>query len=212
MKMDIAVIVIFALTMFLSMRRGFLYTVAGFFKGIASIVVAYLFCGTVGSWIEVTSVGEATELRITEALSTKWEDSQLYMALPDILKDNSDEISSGVIANSAHEINHYAWMIFSFIIIVVVIRIVCGILMDALKKSREKEGFAGTLDWLLGLIMGIIIGIFVVFLCLALLFPVASLVAPGHAEDIMAWFDGSFFAQDLYDNNILFLLFSSLFK
>ena len=57
-----------------------------------------------------------------------------------------------------------------------------------------------------------LLGLIVVFLLLALLFPVASLIAPEHAHEIMSWFEGSFFAQDLYDNNLLLLIFSDLFS
>ena len=40
MKMDITVIVIFALTIFLTMRKGFIGTIAGFMKGILSVAAA----------------------------------------------------------------------------------------------------------------------------------------------------------------------------
>jgi hypothetical protein len=56
--------------------------------------------------------------------------------------------------------------------------------------------------------MGILMGVFMVFLFLALLFPVSSVVAPGSVSQIMGWFDGSIFAQDLYDNNLLLLILS----
>ena len=212
MKMDIAVIVIFALTMFLSMRRGFLFTVAGFFKGIASVIAAYLLCGPLGNLIEGSALGEGTEYRISEYLTTRWEESELYQAMPAIFRGDEGSASSGFIADTAQEINHVAWIVLSFIIILVVIRILVGLLINIAKTSREKDGFTGTLDWLLGLAMGVVIGIFVVFTFLALLFPVSSLIAPGHAQEIMTWFDGSFFAQDLYDNNLVLLIFSNLFQ
>ena len=211
MIMDIAVIVIFVLTIFLSMRKGFIFTVASFFKGIASIVVAYLLCGPAGTLVENTQVGEATKLRISEHLTAKWQESDMYTALPAIFRDGADSMSEDVIARTSESINHIAWLVLSFIVILIVIRIVIGLLVGMTKKSREKEGFTGTLDWFLGLILGIIIGLFAVFLVLALLFPVASLVAPGHAQDIMAWFNGSIFAQDLYDNNLLLLMFANIF-
>jgi hypothetical protein len=98
------------------------------------------------------------------------------------------------------------------VLIIIVIRIVLGLLVNMVKSSRDKEGFTGTVDWILGLIIGVVIGLFMVFLFLALLFPVASIVAPGHSQDIMLWFDGSFFSQDLYDNNLLLLIFTDIFS
>ena len=212
MKMDIIVILIFILTIFLSMRKGFIGTVASFFKGIASVVAAYFLSGPLGKFIAGSPVGESTGLRINSYLQDKWQDSEVYQALPDLFRENADSASTGFIAETAVRINQIAWIILSFIIILVAIRIILGIMVKAAKKSRDKEGFTGTLDWFLGLVMGILLGLIAVFVFLALLFPVASLVAPGHAQDIMSWFDGSFFAQDLYDNNLLLLIFSNLFK
>ncbi len=212
MKMDIIVILIFVLTIFLSMRKGFIGTVASFFKGIASVVAAYFLSGPLGRFIAGSSVGNTTGLRINSFLQDKWQDSEVYQALPDLFRANADSASTGFIAETAVRINQTAWIVLSFIIILVAIRIILGIMVKAAKKSRDKESFTGTLDWFLGLVMGIILGLIAVFLLLALLFPMASLLAPGHAQDIMSWFDGSFFAQDLYDNNLLLLIFSSLFK
>lgn len=212
MKMDLAVIIIFALTIFLTVRKGFVSTVAGFLKGIVSVVAAYFLAGPLGRAIEGTPVGEATEYRISDLLSSRLESSEIYSTIPGIFRDGADSLSSGFIARSAAEINHLAWIVLSFILVLLVIRIVLGILVNSVKSSRDKGGFTGTLDWILGLAIGVIIGLFVIFLFLALLFPVASIVAPGHAQDIMSWFDGSFFSQDLYDNNLLLLIFSSIFQ
>ena len=126
--------------------------------------------------------------------------------------ENSFSISSGFIAETAADINHVAWIVLSFVLIIIVIRIVLGLLVNMVKSSRDKEGFTGTVDWILGLIIGMVIGLFTVFLFLALLFPVASIVAPGHSQEIMLWFDGSFFSQDLYDNNLLLLIFTGIFS
>ena len=174
MKMDITVIVIFALTIFLTMRKGFIGTIAGFMKGILSVAAAYFLAGPLAALIEDSKIGEATEYRISEALSMKLDSSEIYSTLPGMFKAGAESATSGFIAKSAT--------------------------------------VTGTVDWILGLVMGLILGLIVVFLFLALLFPVASLIVPDRSQDIMSWFDGSFFAQDLYDNNLLLLIFSSLFK
>ena len=212
MKMDIAVIALFALTIFLTMRKGFIGTVAGFLKGILSIVAAYFLAGPLCAFLEGSKIGEATEYRISEALSTRLESSEVYSTLPGMFRDGAGSVSSGFIAGSAAEINHAAWIVLSFVLVLVFIRILLGLLVSMVRSSRDKDGFTGTVDWVLGLIMGMILGLIVVFLFLALLFPAASIIAPGHSQEIMSWFEGSFFAQDLYDNNLLLLLFSDLFK
>ena len=212
MKMDITVIVIFALTIFLTMRKGFIGTIAGFMKGILSVAAAYFLASPLSELIEGSKIGEATEYRISEALSTKLDSSEIFSTLPGMFKQGAESATSGFIAKSAAEINHAAWIVLSFVLILIVVRIFLGLMVSMVKSSRDKEGFTGTVDWILGLIMGMILGLIVVFLFLALLFPVASLIVPDRAQDIMSWFDGSFFAQDLYDNNLLLLIFSNLFK
>ncbi|MBR6472781.1 MAG: CvpA family protein [Firmicutes bacterium] len=212
MIMDLIIAVIFVLTIFFSMRKGFMFTVALFSKGIVSLVAAYFLSGKLGAFIESSSVGEATKERIFEMLSSKWQDSEVYRAIPEVFRGSSDSISSNLIEESANGINHAAWIILSFIIILIFIRVALGLLVRMTKSAHEKKSFTGAVDWILGLILGIVMGVIVVFLFLALLFPVASLVAPGHAEEIMAWFNGSIFAQDLYDNNLLLLLLSNLFQ
>ena len=212
MKMDITVIVIFALTIFLTMRKGFIGTIAGFMKGILSVAAAYFLASPLSELIEGSKIGEATEYRISEALSTKLDSSEIFSTLPGMFKQGAESATSGFIAKSAAEINHAAWIVLSFALILIVVRIFLGLMVSMVKSSRDKEGFTGTVDWILGLIMGMILGLIVVFLFLALLFPVASLIVPDRAQDIMSWFDGSFFAQDLYDNNLLLLIFSNLFK
>ena len=212
MKMDIAIIVIFALTIFLTMRKGFIGTIAGFMKGILSVIAAYFLATPLCEFLEGSKIGEVTEFRISELLSSKVEGSAVYETMPGMFKEGVESLTSGFVAKSAAEINHAAWLVMSFVLILIVVRIILGLLVSMVKSSRDKEGFTGTVDWILGLVMGLILGLIVVFLFLALLFPVASLIVPDRAQDIMSWFDGSFFAQDLYDNNLLLLIFSSLFK
>ena len=189
-----------------------MFTVAFFTKGIVSVIVAYLLSSPLGRIIEGTELGATTRLRISEELTEKWQESELYQALPTIFRSDADGMTEDLIEKTASSINHIAWVILSFIAIVVVIRLVLGALVHATKRSKDKDGFTGSLDWFLGMILGVIMGLIAVFLFLALLFPVSSLVAPGHAQDIMEWFNGSFFAQSLYDNNLLLLILSGLIK
>ena len=44
MIMDILVLAVFALSIFFSLRKGFAAALAGFFKGIAAVAVAWFFC------------------------------------------------------------------------------------------------------------------------------------------------------------------------
>ncbi len=207
MILDLILLGIFALTMFISMRKGFAHILGTFLKGVASVVIAYFGAGPLGNLIEGTSIGKASRLKIMDLLVSKWQQSDMYHALPGFFKETGT--ADTAIENAATTINHAAWAVLAFIFIFIGIRIVVGIFTKMVSSSREKEGFTGTVDWFLGLLMGIIMGVFVVFLFLALLFPAASIVAPDKVSEIMGWFDGSIFAKDLYDNNLLYLIISN---
>ena len=207
MILDLILLLIFALTLFISMRKGFMHILALFLKGVVSLVIAYFGAGPLGGLIEGSPIGKASRLKIMDLLVAKWQGSDMYHALPGFFRETG--AADSAVESAATAINHAAWAVLAFIIIFLGIRIVVGILTKMVSSSREKEGFAGSVDWFLGLVMGILMGVFMVFLFLALLFPVASIVAPGSVSEIMGWFDGSIFAQDLYDNNLLLLILSN---
>ena len=120
MIMDIIVVAIFALTVFFSMRKGFMFTLAFFTRGIASLVVAYFLSPTLGGIVEKTELGETTKMRIAEQLTEKWQDSELYQALPTIFRGDADTMTQDLIENTSSSLNHLAWVVLSFIVIVIV--------------------------------------------------------------------------------------------
>ena len=66
---------------------------------------------------------------------------------------------------------------------------------------------------LLGLFFGVLVGI--AFGCmpglsvnmgLALLFPLVGIFLPSYCDTVAGWMEGSYFAADLYNNNLLLIL------
>lgn len=208
MVMDIAILAVLVLTIFFSMRKGFALTVAGFFKGFASLIIAWLFCDDLAAWlINSTPIGTGVAERISEGLSTKWESSDIYMALPDLFKQTSgDTLADSLITDGSAKIAGLLLTILCFAVIVFMLRVVLG-LMGRAFSHKYNEGFAGVMDWLLGLILGSVLGVLYVFVFLALLFPVVGLFMPEQCETVMDWLDSSVIAGDLYNNNLLLILF-----
>ena len=58
--------------------------------------------------------------------------------------------------------------------------------------------------------MGVAVGAFYVFLFLALILPITGVIVPNLADNISHWFESSYFAGDLYDNNLLLIIFRDL--
>ena len=96
--------------------------------------------------------------------------------------------------------------IISFAAIIFLLRVVLSLVGRAF-SHRYHGGFAGVMDWLLGLLLGVITGVIYVFVFLALVVPAVGLFMPEHCETVMGWLDSSVFAGDLYNNNLLLVLF-----
>lgn len=207
MVMDILIFIVFILTIFLSVRKGFALTVVNFFKGFVSLIAAWFLCDDAADWLMTkTEVGINAMDKINEALSSKWEDSDIYMALPEIFKENGGNFAHSLILDGAGKLAGILLTIVCFVLIVLGLRLVLSVI-GGLFSHKKNDGFVGTVDWLLGLTLGIVLGFIYVLLFLALLVPVAGLLMPQYCETIMIWLDESFVAGDLYNNNILLLLF-----
>ncbi|MBQ1228922.1 MAG: CvpA family protein [Firmicutes bacterium] len=211
MALDITILVILILTIFLTMRRGFVLSVVSFFKGFVSLIIAWLFCDDAADWlINKTEVGIRTMERINQGLSSKWESSDIYMALPDLFKENGgSQLSDSLILDGSAKLAQILLAIICFVLIVAAIRLVLAII-GSLFSHKNNDGFAGKVDWLMGLVLGLVLGVLYVFVFLALLVPVAGLVAPEYCQTIVAWLDESMVAGDLYNNNLILILFRDL--
>lgn len=211
MALDITILVILILTIFLTMRRGFVLSVVSFFKGFVSLIIAWVFCDDAAGWlINKTEVGIRTMERINQGLSSKWESSDIYMALPDLFKENGgSQLSDSLILDGSAKLAQILLAIICFVLIVAAIRLVLAII-GSLFSHKNNDGFAGKVDWLMGLVLGLVLGVLYVFVFLALLVPVAGLVAPEYCQTIVAWLDESMVAGDLYNNNLILILFRDL--
>lgn len=207
MVMDILILAVLVLTIFFSMRKGFAMSVTGFFKGFVSLIAAWILCDDMAAWLMSSNVGTVITEKINQGLSIKWESSNIYMALPDLFKENGADAAAGsLITEGSSKIASLLLTIICFAAIIFLLRVVLA-LVGRTFSHRYHGGFAGVMDWLLGLLLGIIIGVIYVFVFLALIIPAVGLFMPEHCETVMGWLDSSVIAGDLYNNNILLVLF-----
>ena len=208
MVMDILILAVMLLTIFFSMRKGFAMSVVSFFKGFASLIIAWVFCDDLALWLSAnTAIGTAITDKINRGLASKWESSDIYAALPDLFKENGADAAAGsLIADGSARIAGLIITIISFSAIVFMLRVVLAFVGRTF-SHQHNEGFAGIMDRILGLLLGTILGILHVFVFLALLLPVAGLFVPEQCQTILGWLDSSVIAGDLYNNNLLLILF-----
>lgn len=96
-------------------------------------------------------------------------------------------------------------MILCFFLILIALRLLLSLLTRAF-SHEYRGGFVGALDWFLGILMGILLGALSVLLFLALLFPLVGIFLPSYCDTVAGWMEGSYFAADLYNNNLLLIL------
>ena len=208
MIMDLVVLGIFALSIFISIRRGFVLCLAKFTKGIVAIVLSWLVCDDIAHFlINRSPIGDRVSNSVASKLSFKWQQSDIYNSIPELFKKGTDGYSNELIEKGASKITELLLVIICFIAVLILLRVILNLFVKIAKSSRKKKGIVGKLDGVCGLILGSVTGVFYVFLFLALLLPVGGLFFPDRMAQIMGYFDGSIFAQDLYDNNLLLILF-----
>ncbi len=206
MVMDIAVFAVFVISIFLSMRRGLALMVSGLMKGIVAAAVAWVLCDDLAdALLEVAPIHDFVVGRISGQLSVRWESSAIYSDLPTLFTQAGNNFSDTIITEGATKLAWLFLTIVGFLLIFLGIRFI-GYLIQKNFSHKEHDGFVGFSDKLLGLILGIIIGLFNVLLVLALLLPICGFVAPSLSEQLPTWFDGSYFAEDIYNNNLLLIL------
>lgn len=206
MTMDLIVLGIFVLTLIVCIIRGFALTLIDFLKGIASWVLAWMFCDEVADFlINKTRMGEKVTAKIAEIITNKVDSSNILDMLPKIIRESGLFDTSKLIENGSEKIAQVVITVFSFFVIAIALLIILGVLAKILKK-RNKDSLASSLDRVLGIILGTVLGLLYVYAFLALLIPVLGLIIPNQAETVMGWFEGSVISRAMYDNNVLIML------
>ena len=207
MIMDIIVLTVLGASIFFSMRKGFALTVADFIEGVVSFAAAFFFADDLANYISAkTSFGAGISSKLSEILSGKWENSSVYKALPELFKKDDSLFGDKILTVGSERISSLFLYIISFLLILLAIRLVL-LLFTRLFSRKSKGGFIGFADRLFGLIIGIVTGVINVFLFLAFIIPLTGFFFPDACNTVSGWFDSSFFAKDLYDNNLLLIIY-----
>lgn len=203
---DLFVLAVFALSVFFSIRRGFAASLANLLKGIAAVVIAWIFCDDLaGLLLNIPPLHDFAVGRISQGLSVRWESSAVYNALPSLFTEGENSIAQSLINEGITKLSLLFFTILSFFLILLGIRLLARLLEKAMSR-RYRRDFIGFSDRLLGLLLGIIIAVFNVMLALALLLPLGGILVPSLNDLLPSYFENSLFAKDIYDNNLLLIL------
>ncbi len=206
MIMDGLVLAVFVISIFMSMRRGLTLILTDLARSIIGAVLAWFFCDDMARYLlKIQPIHDFAVGKISQGLSVRWESSAIYEALPALFTSEGGGFADALITEGATKLAQLFLTIASFLLIFLALHLLAA-LLQKLFSHKNRGGFVGFSDRLLGLILGIVIGFFNVLLFLALLLPVCGLLFPSLGEQLPVWFSGSVFAKDLYDNNLLLIL------
>lgn len=207
MILDVIVAVIIIFTMVQGYRRGFLRTflpTLGWFIGLA----AAFFCSPKLKTllVEHTTLYQSVYNAVSEKVSTTLSPAEMQSTLPTIVQEFVSKLTDTLSGSIATGISDFLFTVLAFLLLALGIKWIIFIIFSLPSKRKGGNGLPGLFNGLMGLLFGLIKGLVIVFILLALLLPVASLVEPKYLTLLLDNLDHSKIAIELYNNNLILLI------
>lgn len=210
MVLDAVLIVIVALAMILSARRGFTKTLLSAVGWIFCLVLGLLYCDDIADFIAAkTTFDEKLTRSLAQAMWSGSHGSAFLKAIPEFLRSAVGAAAKNVENDAAESLARILISLLAFVLIVAAVKIVC-LLISLLFSKEHHKGFIGAADTAAGLAIGLLIGIFYCFLALCVLVLILNLLPEGAQAWVHTELDESVIAGGLYQNNALLLLVESI--
>lgn len=207
MFLDIAVGAIVIVSMVFGFRRGFVYTFIHTVDWLLAAVAAFIWSPNLSEYLQ-----ENTDLfswlygKISDKFAESLGNATIsFNVLPKVLADSLNSVASDLSGSLALRLSNALFMVFSFILIVLAVKLVLWLVLGLLSK-KHNGGFVGFVDGACGLAAGFVRGMFIVFVLLAVMLPLVSLLSPENIEKASDMLDSAIIAGDLYDNNLLLVI------
>ena len=207
MVLDIIVAIIIIFAMVQGFRRGFIFTFIHTVGWLLAVILGFVWAPHVKLLLlEKTGLYPALEGRLADKFTEAMSNSQLsFDSMPAILSGKLEAFAGNVAGAMSENLADLLFTIISFLLVVFVIKLLLWLVLCLLSK-KHNEGFTGFLDGALGLLSGFVKGLILVFVLLALLVPVMGMIGGDLTETTLKALDESYFAKDLYDNNLILLI------
>jgi uncharacterized membrane protein required for colicin V production len=205
---DVMIGLLIVLSIITGYAKGFVRTFLHAIGWILALVLAFVWSPNVREWlISHTKVYE----NMQELLTDKFADSvpgtaATFDSLPKALSQGLDTVTGNISSIMITRFTDIVFSVFSFVLVVLAIKLVLYILVGILSK-KNRRGFTGMLDGVLGAVAGGVTGIFLVYVLLALLIPLTALVSVELTQTISGAIDKSYIANIMYNNNLVIIVF-----
>lgn len=209
MWVDMIIAVIFAFSVIQGFRYGFVQTFIHTIGWILAVILGFISYPHVIKFLkDKTNFYDLIHSRIEDKIgeSTDLATSSLLENIPNVIKEillKAIDTTSDIISSSlANGISDIIFNIIGFLLIALVIKIFLFLITHLFSK-KSNDGLVGWFDGFFGILAGGLKGAILIYILLALLVPLSSLIS---IDFIMEELNESAVGNYLYNNNLLFVL------
>ncbi len=205
---DIFIALIVLWSMVRGYTQGLAYTLVHATGWVLAAALGFAFTPKLQEWL-TNETGLYTMIR--EKLLMKFTDSaadmtETFNSLPAVLAEGIGDLKDMVTSSLATRAADIVFTILCFIMIILVVKLVLGLLVLLVSKKNRK-GMTGAVDGVLGAVGGFVTGVIMVYIMLALMAPLTAIADPNITEALNNAIDHSSLTKEMYDNNIIMLIF-----
>lgn len=201
MALDIIVVSIFIISTVRGRRRGFAQTIIKLLAWTAALILGVAFTKDVAEILMSTPFSTDINNHLTEMTASGTFDISQYV--PDFI---GGIITSLGVTEPSQDTLHFTNAILNvtaFLLIVGATWLAAAFLIHKMAKKRKTKTVIGRVDSSVGMLLGAVKGVILVFLFLALMFPLAGVLMPENLHSINESLNNSYLAGYLYNINPL---------
>ena len=209
MVLDIIIVVIFLICALRGKSQGFLDSLVRLAAISGGVIIGILNTDRLRSLLFVLPIDDIMKLKLTKKFNGQ--DIDLLKFIPKVLRTKFEDFGIDGITTTVNRFTNLSITIISFSIIVGLVWFISVLLRRRILSGRKHKNLLGTVDSSVGLLFGAIKGAILIFLLLALMFPLATLFTPEQIHALNEQLNNSYIAGYLYDVNPLIYFMHKLY-
>ncbi len=209
MVLDIIIVVIFLICALRGKSQGFLDSLVRLAAISGGVIIGILNTDRLRSLLFALPIDDIMKLKLTKKFNGQ--DIDLLKFIPKVLRTKFEDFGIDGITTTVNRFTNLSITIISFSIIVGLVWFISVLLRRRILSGRKRKNLLGTVDSSVGLLFGAIKGAILIFLLLALMFPLATLFTPEQIHALNEQLNNSYIAGYLYDVNPLIYFMHKLY-
>lgn len=209
MVLDIIIVVIFLICALRGKSQGFLDSLVRLAAVSGGVIIGILNTDKIRSLLFALPIDDFMKGKLTEKFNGQ--EMDLLKFIPKVLRTKFEAFGLDGLPTTVNRFTNLSLTIISFSAIVGLVWIISSYIRRRIMRGRKHKNLLGTVDSSVGLLFGSIKGAIIVFLLLALMFPLTTLFAPEHISTLNEQLNNSYIAGYLYDINPLIYFMRQLY-